>query len=90
MRDIIKKQAIRRLKKAAGQIRGLERMVRSDTYCVDIIHQSLAAKEALSSFENFLLENHLATHVVDQMRRGQKSKAIKEIMSVYELAKRKR
>ncbi|MBI2052864.1 MAG: metal-sensing transcriptional repressor [Candidatus Ryanbacteria bacterium] len=89
MTEIIKKRASRRLKIAEGQIRGLERMVREEKYCVDIINQSLAIKEALSSFEDFILENHLATHVVEQMKSGQQSKAIKEILSVYKVSKRK-
>ena len=89
MKENIKKQASRRLKIAEGQIRGLERMVQEEKYCIDIINQSLAIKEALSSFEDFILENHLSTHVVEQMKSGQQSKAIKEILSVYKVSKRK-
>ena len=84
-----KKQAIRRLRLAAGQIRGLERMVENDKYCVDIIHQSLAVKKALSSFEDFILKNHLSTHVVEQMKSGKSSKAVDEILLIYKLSKRK-
>ena len=88
--DNIKKQrAIRRVRIIAGQIRGLERMLDEDKYCVDIIHQSLAIKEALSSFEDFILNNHLSTHVVNQMRSGNAKKAINEILSIYRLSKRK-
>ena len=83
-----KQRLVRRLKIIEGQVRGLEKMLEDDVYCVDVITQSLAVKQALSSFEHFMLENHLSTHVVDQMRRGQKSKAIKEILSVYKLVKR--
>lgn len=89
MKENIKKRASRRLKIAEGQIRGLERMVRGEKYCIDIINQSLAIKEALSSFEDFILENHLSTHVVKQMKSGQQQKAIKEILSVYKVSKRK-
>ena len=88
-RDAHKARAIRRLRLIAGQVKGLEKMVEDDKYCVDIIHQTLAAKEALSSFEDFILENHLATHVVKQMRSGNAQKAISEILSIYKLSKRK-
>ncbi|MBI1985006.1 MAG: metal-sensitive transcriptional regulator [Candidatus Wildermuthbacteria bacterium] len=89
MKESAKKQAVRRLRIAAGQIGGLEKMVENDKYCIDILHQSLAVKEALSSFEGFVLKNHLATHVVKQMKSGNAKKAIGEISSIFQLSKRK-
>ena len=89
MKEEIKGKAVRRLKIISGQIKGLERMVNEDKYCIDVIHQSLAAKEALSSFENLMLENHLATHVIEQMKKGKDKKAIEEILSVYKLSRQK-
>lgn len=89
MEQIKETQSLRRLKIIAGQIRGLEKMINEDKYCIDIIHQSLAVKKALSSLEDFILENHLATHVVKQIKSGKKAKAIKEVMSIYKLSKRK-
>ncbi|MEK7078259.1 MAG: metal-sensitive transcriptional regulator [Patescibacteria group bacterium] len=83
----IKKQATNRLRRVAGQIKGLENMVGGNKYCVDILYQSLAVKQALSSFEDFILKNHLTTHVIQQIKSGKKSKAIKEIFSIYQLAK---
>lgn len=84
-----KQQAIRRLRIAAGQIRGLEKMIEEDKYCIDILYQSLAIKEALTSFEDLVLKNHLHVHVVKQMRSGNAGKAINEILSIYRLSKRK-
>ncbi len=89
MHNTVKKEAVRRLRRAAGQIQGLERMVESDKYCIDILHQSLAAKEALSSFEDFVLENHLKTHAREQLKGKGAEKAVKEILAVYKLSKRK-
>ncbi|OGH73754.1 MAG: hypothetical protein A3C90_01135 [Candidatus Magasanikbacteria bacterium RIFCSPHIGHO2_02_FULL_51_14] len=88
MKKDIKKRALRRLKIAEGQIRGLERMVEGEEYCVDIIQQSLAVKNALSGVEDLILENHLGTHVVHQMKSGKTQKAIDEILSMYRLSKR--
>mgnify|MGYP001583850023 FL=1 len=85
----LKKKAIRRLKIAAGQIKGLERLVSEDKYCIDIINQSFAIKNALSSFEDLMLENHLKTHAMHQIRHGKSSQAAKEIMAVYKLSKNK-
>ena len=89
MRKDIKRKAIRRLKIIEGQVRGFQRMVEEEKYCIDIINQSLAIKEALSSVEDLILENHLSTHVVEQMKSGQEAKAIKEILSVYKMSKKK-
>lgn len=82
-------KATRRLKIIAGQIKGLEKMIEEDKYCIDIINQSLAVKQALSSFEDFILKNHLSTHVVSQMKSGKSDKAIDEILSIYRLSKKK-
>ncbi|MBI2054077.1 MAG: metal-sensing transcriptional repressor [Candidatus Staskawiczbacteria bacterium] len=84
-----KQKAARRLKIVAGQIKGLEKMVEENKYCIDIINQSLAAKQALSSFEDFILKNHLSTHAVSQMKSGNSNKAIDEILSIYRLSKKK-
>jgi CsoR family transcriptional regulator, copper-sensing transcriptional repressor len=89
MKKDIKKKAIRRLRIIGGQIKGLERMVQGDKYCVDIITQSLAAKEALSGVENLILENHLETHVVEQIKSGRKLKAVNEVMKIHKLSKTK-
>lgn len=83
-----KKKASRRLRIAEGQIRGLEKMLDEDKYCIDIINQSIAVKEALSAFESMVLEHHLETHVAHQMKKGEMNKATKEILSVYKLSRK--
>jgi len=89
MKKEYKNKAKRRLKIIEGQVRGLQKMVDEEKYCVDIITQTEAVKEALSSVENLILENHLFTHVIEQMKSGQKNKAVSEILKVYKLAQRK-
>lgn len=64
-------------------------MVESDTYCIDIITQASAIRQALSAVEDAMLENHLATHAVEQMKSGSHTRAIKEILSVYKISKKK-
>ena len=80
---------IKRLKIIEGQVRGLQKMIEDGTYCVDVITQSLAVKQALSGVEDAVLEGHLSTHVVDQMRSGKREKAVGEIMKLYKLSKKK-
>jgi CsoR family transcriptional regulator, copper-sensing transcriptional repressor len=90
MKQESKTKALRRLKIIEGQVRGLQRMVENEKYCVGIITQTEAVKEALSGVEDVILENHLTTHVRHQMKSGQDGKAIQEILDVYRLAQRKK
>lgn len=90
MKADIKQKASRRLKIIQGQLKGLAKMVDEEKYCVDIITQSSAIKEALSGIEDLVLENHLSTHVLQQIKGGKEQKAINEILKVYKLAQKKK
>ena len=90
MRSEIKSKVTRRLQIAQGQLKGLMQMVADEKYCVDIITQSSAIKEALSAVENLMLENHLSTHVLHQMKSGKENKAIEEILKIYKLTQKKK
>lgn len=79
---------VRRLKIIEGQIRGLQEMIEKDNYCIDIITQTSAVKQGLSNVEDILLEGHLGTCVVNQIKKGQTEKATKEILKVYGLKRK--
>ena len=89
MKKSVKKRLQRRLKIIEGQVRGLLKMVNEEVYCIDIITQTSAVREALSSVEDAMLENHLSTHVVGQMKSGKSKKATAEMLKVYKLAQHK-
>ncbi|PIP29714.1 hypothetical protein COU12_01330 [Candidatus Jorgensenbacteria bacterium CG10_big_fil_rev_8_21_14_0_10_54_38] len=89
MKPDVKRKATRRLKIVEGQVRGLQNMVEREQYCIDILRQSLAVKEALSGVEDLILENHLATHAAAQMRAGKTAKAVKEILTIYRSSRKK-
>lgn len=89
MKPGIKKQVLRRLKVLEGQVRGLQRMVEAEEYCIDILNQSAAAKQALSAVEDLILENHLSTHVLHQMMHGEAATSTREVLEIYKLAKRR-
>jgi DNA-binding FrmR family transcriptional regulator len=61
---------MKRLRRVEGQVRGLQRMVEEDTYCIDVLTQVSAATKALRSFSLELLEEHLATCVVAAAAEG--------------------
>lgn len=79
---------IRRLKIIEGQVRGLQEMLEKGTYCIDVITQTSAVKQALSGVEDNLMESHLGTCVVPQMKRGKEKIAVGEILRVYRLKRK--
>lgn len=83
-----RKKLIRRLKIIEGQVRRLQGMIAKDTYCIDVITQTSAIKQALSNVEDVLLEGHLAHCVVNQITSGDVTKPVAEILSVYRLKRK--
>ena len=60
---------LKRLRRIEGQVRGLQRMVEDDTYCIDVLTQVSAATKALQAVALELLDEHLA-HCVRRRRRA--------------------
>lgn len=89
MKKEVKNKLTRRLKIIEGQIKGLQKMIEKEEYCIDIITQISAIRQALSSVEDVMLENHLSIHVIKQMKGGKHKRAIDEILLVYKLSKKK-
>ncbi|WP_168493094.1 metal-sensitive transcriptional regulator [Streptomyces mirabilis] len=65
-----KGEHLKRLRRIEGQIRGLQRMVDEDVYCIDILTQVSASTKALQSFALQLLEEHLRHCVADAALKG--------------------
>jgi DNA-binding FrmR family transcriptional regulator len=61
---------LKRLRRIEGQVRGLQRMVEEDTYCIDILTQVAAATRALQSVAIGLLEEHLGHCVTQALAEG--------------------
>ena len=77
------KALLTRLKKAEGQIRGIEKMVENDAYCPDILIQVSAVTNALNSFNKELLACHIRSCVSEDIRNG-KEEAIDEFVKVMQ------
>lgn len=82
------KKIVRRLKIIEGQVRGLQTMVENKTYCIDVITQTSAIKQGLSNIEDLLLEDHLKSCVVNQIKAGKTTQATEEILRVYQLKRK--
>jgi len=65
-----KPAVLRRLRRIEGQVRGLQRMVEDDTYCIDVLTQISAATRALESVALELLGEHLSHCVREAVSRG--------------------
>ena len=78
-----KKKLINRLKKAEGQIRGIQKMVEEDAYCPDILIQVSALTGALNAFNRELLSRHIQTCVRDDIVAGN-NESMDELMEVLQ------
>ena len=66
---------LKRLRRIEGQVRGLQRMVDEDTYCIDVLTQVAAVTKALQAVSLGLLEDHVSHCVVDAARAGDDGEA---------------
>ena len=84
----IKKRALHRSRILQGQLRGVEKMIEDEAYCVDIITLSLAVQKSLGSLNKLLVENHLRTHVTHQYEAGgdERDAAVAELIRIFELS----
>jgi len=85
MNEEQKKQAVGRLKRIEGQVRGLQKMVEEDRYCIDILTQTASVVSALKGVEDLVMDQHLHTCVADAMRSNdavKKQEKIDEVMTV--------
>ena len=60
----------KRLNKIEGQVRGINKMIADDRYCVDILMQVSSVQSALNAFTKELLSSHIKSCVVDDIRNG--------------------
>jgi DNA-binding FrmR family transcriptional regulator len=82
-------QVMTRLKTAEGHLRGIQRMVDEEVYCIDIIRQIQAVQSALNRVSTMLLEGHLNSCLIGAVRGedpDERERVLKEIAEVFEAA----
>jgi len=87
MRETEKKEILRRLKSIEGHVRGVQRMVDEDQYCIDVIKQTLAVQRAIDKVNSLILGQHLDTCVTTAIRSddsAERERVIAEILEVFE------
>ncbi len=78
----VKEQAQKRINIIKGQLDGLQKMIKEDEYCIDLLNQSLAIQNSLRSLDSVLFERHLTTHVTHQFK-SEHEKAVSELVALF-------
>ena len=81
------KKLINRLNRIEGHIRGIRKMVESDSYCPDILTQSAAVTAAMNSFCKELLASHIRSCVVRDIKQGDIEVVDELVATIYKLMK---
>ncbi len=81
------KDLIHRLNRIEGQVRGIKGMVEQDAYCTDILVQVAAVNAALNSFNKVLLENHIRSCVVRDIKEGKEETLDELVGTLHKLMK---
>ena len=84
-----KDDTLRRLKTIEGHLRGIQRMVDDDAYCIDVIQQIQAVQSALTKVSGKVLNDHLHSCLITAVRGDdpdERERVLKEIIEVYDKA----
>jgi len=82
----MKQETLRRIKTVEGHVRGIERMLESDAYCIDVIRQIQAVQAALTKISVTVLDEHMQTCLTNSLDGEKRDQMLKEITEVYEMA----
>jgi CsoR family transcriptional regulator, copper-sensing transcriptional repressor len=89
MDDTTRKAVTQRLASASGHIKGVERMVDEEAYCIDVIQQIQAVQAALSKVSTLVLDNHLNSCVIAVVQGedpSDRERVLREITSVFAMS----
>jgi CsoR family transcriptional regulator, copper-sensing transcriptional repressor len=89
MENVTKAGVIRRLQSIDGHVRGIQRMVEEDQYCIDVIKQIDAVEAALRKVQEIVLDSHLHTCVTTAIRGDdaeRREAVLDEIMGVFSVS----
>lgn len=82
-----KQLLLNRLKTIEGHVRGVQRMVEGDSYCIDLLKQTRAIQQALAKLDALILEEHLRGCVATAIRSedvAERERVVRELLQVYE------
>ncbi len=79
-----KELLIKRLKRVEGQVKGIQKMVEDDRYCIDILTQISAVRSAINKVGTIILENHIKGCVVNSIKEDNSEEMIEELMKTID------
>lgn len=79
-----KQDVLKRLKRIEGQVKGVQKMIEEDQYCVDILTQIAAIRAAVNKVGGIILEKHSKTCVQNAMSSENKDEVIKDLMDTVQ------
>ena len=82
----MKQETLRRIKTVEGHVRGIERMLENDAYCIDVIRQIQAVQAALTKISVSVLDDHMQTCLSNSLDGEKREQMLREITEVYEMA----
>lgn len=80
----VKTRAVHRIKIIQGHLKKVQKMLEDGEYCVDIVHQSRAVQSALKKLDLLIMEDHLHTCVIDQIKNGEEKRTTEELLKLFE------
>ncbi len=89
MDEKTRKAVTQRLASAAGHIKGIERMVQEDAYCIDLIQQIQAVQAALNKVTAMMLDTHLQSCMMTAVRgqdMAERERMLAEVTAVFEMS----
>jgi DNA-binding FrmR family transcriptional regulator len=83
---VLRKELQARLRRAEGQLRGLQRMVAGHAYCIDVLQQLSAVRRALDKFALIMIRDHLTTCVADALsgQRDHRGEKVEELIGALD------
>ncbi|HHT62627.1 MAG: metal-sensitive transcriptional regulator [Bacillota bacterium] len=82
MAECIKEDVIQRLKKIEGQVKGIQRMVETEKYCVDVLIQIAAVRAAINKVGILIFENHTRECLKKAREEKQEERMIDELINL--------
>ncbi len=88
MKPETKVDALKRLNYIEGHLAGVRRMIEQDQYCVDVLKQMYAIRQAIRKLETIILDGHLHTCVIHGIRDNREEQVVNELLDLYNLAEK--
>ncbi len=80
---IYKNKNLHRIRIIKGHVAAIEKMIESNAYCIDVVHQSLAVQKALKKLDLEVMVEHIKHCVSEQADKGNTAKITEELLSIY-------